>query len=128
VPENLLPKRSNRDRRAYKDRHARIIIMARRTTSLKPDCACALRRKGGTGAPLPTGSPFSAVRFEDEILQNTGTFRAFCGYGRRTLSAVQTAWRRGRDSNPRYYFDVLSFDVSVSYRLQNIAREFRAKI
>jgi len=33
VPENLLPQEVDRDRRAYKDRHARIIIMARRTTS-----------------------------------------------------------------------------------------------
>src|SRR5579863_2512214 len=62
-------------------------------------CPPEKRRDGG---PLPTGSPFSAVRFEDEILRNTGMFRAFCGNGRRTLSAVQTVWRRGRDSNPRY--------------------------
>ena len=49
--------------------------------------------KAGRGPPLPTGSPFSEVRFEDEILRNTGMFRAFCGNGRRTLSAVQTVWR-----------------------------------
>jgi hypothetical protein len=30
---------------------------------LKPDCACALWRKGRTVTPLPTSSPFSEVRF-----------------------------------------------------------------
>jgi hypothetical protein len=32
------------------------------------------------------------------------------------FSAVQTAWRRERDSNPRYGFAALSLDVSVSCR------------
>jgi len=36
----------------------------------------------------------------------------------RIFSAVQTAWRRGRDSNPRYSFVTLSLDVSVGCRLQ----------
>jgi hypothetical protein len=30
---------------------------------------------------------------------------------------LQTAWRRGRDSNPRYSFEALSLDVSVRCRL-----------
>jgi hypothetical protein len=33
VLENLLPQEVDRDRSAYKDRHARIIIVARRTIS-----------------------------------------------------------------------------------------------
>jgi hypothetical protein len=31
-----------------------------------------------------------------------GMFRVFQGKRRRNFSAVQTAWRRGVDSNPRY--------------------------
>ena len=33
-----------------------------------------------------------------------------------TFSAVQTAWRREVDSNPRYGFATLSLDISVSCR------------
>jgi hypothetical protein len=33
-----------------------------------------------------------------------------------TFSAVQTTWRRERDSNPRYSFAALSLDISVSCR------------
>ena len=46
---------------------------------------------------------------------------------RADISALQTVWRRERDSNPRYRFDTQSLDVSVSCRLQNTPREFHAK-
>jgi hypothetical protein len=47
---------------------------------------------------------------------------------RRSFSALQTAWRRGRDSNSRYGFEPPSLDVFVSCRLQNLSREFHPKI
>jgi hypothetical protein len=71
---------------------------------LKPDCACALRRKARTVPPSLSGSPFSTVRFVDEILRNTGMFCVFLGEGRRTFSAVETCWGREWDSNLRYLF------------------------
>ena len=43
------------------------------------------------------------------------------------FSAVQTAWPRRKDSNPRYGFAVLSLDVSASCRWQNPTREFHPK-
>jgi hypothetical protein len=38
-----------------------------------------------------------------------GTFRVFQGNVRWNFSAVKTAWRRGRDSNPRYPFGYAGF-------------------
>ena len=43
------------------------------------------------------------------------------------FSALQTAWRRGRDSNLRYSFVALSLDVSVSYRQQTPSRELHTE-
>src|SRR5580704_4335136 len=53
-------------------------------------------------------SPFSAVRSSGEQSRNTGVFRALRRKSRR-LSAFQTAWRRERDSNPRYGFPYIGF-------------------
>src|ERR1700693_5387116 len=60
------------------------------------------REKAWTADPLLSGSAFSPVRYVNEILPNTGMFRIFPGKGRGYFSAVQTAWRSGKDSNPWY--------------------------
>jgi len=43
----------------------------------KPDCACALQRKAGTVTTSLPGSPFSAVRFEDEYCAIRACFANF---------------------------------------------------
>ena|SRR5208283_1317889 len=51
-------------------------------------------------------SPFSAVRFADEILRNTGMFRVFRGKSRRDFSAAKTCWRSaqsGANFSPREF-------------------------
>src|ERR1700730_11278481 len=73
--------------------------------SLKPDCEFALQRKTGTKSPSPPSSPFSAVRFGEELSRKMGMFRVFRGNGRRNLSAVKTCWRRKCDSNSHYRFE-----------------------
>jgi len=70
------------------------------------------------------GSPFSAVRLVEQESRNMAVFRIFLGKSGREFSAVQTVWRRGRDSNLRYSFEALSLEVSVSYRLQTLGGEF----
>jgi len=82
----------------------------------KPDCASVLRRKAGKTMPDVPTSPFSAVRFVEEESRKMGIFRVFGGKERRNFSALQTAWRREGDSNPRYGFATLSLDISVSCR------------
>src|SRR5271155_2373710 len=77
--------------------------------TLKPDCACAFRRKATTVAPLLMSSPFSAVRFVKKLSRKMGTSRVFRSKGLRNFSVVETAWRRGRDSNPRYPFGYAGF-------------------
>src|ERR1017187_9242751 len=69
---------------------------------LKPDCVCALRRNTGTVAPSLPSSPFSAVRFVLGIIAKYGHLSRIAEGEEQTFSAVQTAWRRGRDSNPLY--------------------------
>src|SRR6266849_36558 len=46
-----------------------------------PDCACAVQRKAGRLTPFDPASPFSPVRFADEILRNTGIFAYFAAKG-----------------------------------------------
>ena len=43
-----------------------------------------------------------SVQFVEQISRKKGIFRVFRREGRRNFSAVQTAWRSGKDSNPRY--------------------------
>ena len=43
-------------------------------------------------------------------------FRAISRVMQAAFSALQTAWRSERDSNPRYGFATLNLDVSVSCR------------
>jgi hypothetical protein len=68
--------------------------------SSKPDCACALQRKAGTVKLFTAEWSVLSVRLVEEESRNTGMFRVFLGKWRRTSSAVKTAWRRERDSNP----------------------------
>jgi hypothetical protein len=49
-------------------------------------------------------------------LANWRGFRAIFGEQLADSSALQTVWRRGRDSNPRYRFVRLNLDVSVLCR------------
>jgi hypothetical protein len=70
--------------------------------SVKPDCARAFWRKAGMVPPSPTSSPFSAVRFEDEILRNTGIILVFRRRASGNSLQIRLAWRRKKDSNPRY--------------------------
>ena len=60
------------------------------------------REKGRTSARHWYSSPFSAVRFDEQKSRTMGEIGEFGGNQGRIFSAVQTAWRRGRDSNPRY--------------------------
>jgi hypothetical protein len=50
------------------------------------------------------------------IIAKYGHYLRISEQGERNFSAVQTAWRRGLDSNPRYSFAELSLDISVSCR------------
>src|SRR5450755_466351 len=90
------------------------------------------RRRGGSGVgaelrPKRKNAPaFKPERFMRKHAK-LRRFRAFVRVMRPDFSVLQTVWRRGRDSNPRYRFAMLSLDVSVSCRLQNTAREFHAK-
>ena len=70
--------------------------------SSKPDCACALRRKAGTVTSFGAAQSVLCSPVCRGISRKTGIIRAFRGKYRRDFSALQTAWRRARDSNPRY--------------------------
>ena len=50
------------------------------------------------------GSPFSLVRFVWEQSRSTGIFRVFRSRRAPYFSAVQTAWRRGKDFEPSVQF------------------------
>jgi hypothetical protein len=65
---------------------------------LKPDCVCALRRKGGTVTSSPTSSPFSAVRNNREI-------RAFFAYfgAERAKILVWRSAQSGANLSPREF-------------------------
>jgi hypothetical protein len=85
------------------------------------------REKESVNAIHCRGSPFSLVRLVEQESRKTGIIHAFRGNYRREFSAVQTVWRSGVDSNPRYGFEALSLVVSVSCRLQMLSREFRTQ-
>jgi hypothetical protein len=82
------------------------------------------REKAGTVTASLPNRPFSPVRFVEEESRNTGIFRVFRGKKLRNLSAVQTAWRRERDSNLQYGFEPLNPGVSVGCSWQTHTREF----
>jgi len=50
------------------------------------------------------------------IIAKYGHYSRIPALNERNFSAVQTAWRREQDSNPRYSFAALSLDISVSCR------------
>jgi hypothetical protein len=69
---------------------------------------------------------FSAADLREEVAE----LRRFSAILRRMqpgFSAVQTEWRRERDSNPRSSFVALSLDVSVSCRQHYASREFTSR-
>ena len=78
--------------------------------------------KGAIVQQLPLSSEYDWVNQElDRLKGNVVCYsgRAFCedfDVPQPDFSAVQTAWRRERDSNPRSGFVTLSLDVSVSCR------------
>ena len=75
----------------------------------KPDCDCVVERKARHSDLLTASSPFSPVPFVCALTRKMGMIRVFRGEMRREFSAVQTAWRRERDSNPRYGFPYSGF-------------------
>ena len=80
------------------------------------------REKGSEPAPLGLAGRFLWSGFGLKIAEFR-PFLAFCGAILRNFSLVQTAWRRERDSNPRYGFVRLSPSVFVSCRSQSYSRE-----
>jgi hypothetical protein len=60
------------------------------------------REKAGQKPPSLLSSPFSAVRFLEQKSRKPGIICGLCVTRSADFSAVQTAWRRGKDSNPRY--------------------------
>jgi hypothetical protein len=92
----------------------------------EPDRQGNLRRKGHEGRLTGWAGRFlqSGLKGKSpELRQFLAIFREM----QRGFSAYQTAWRSGRDSNPRYGFRPLSPEVVVSYREQNPSREFRTE-
>jgi hypothetical protein len=69
------------------------------------------------------GDTFSGPVCERESAE-LRRFLVIFGIIRADFSALQTVWRRGRDSNSRYSFDALSLDVSL---LANNSRELAPK-
>lgn len=59
-------------------------------------------------------SPFSAVRFAEELSRIRGIFRVFWDMRQAEVTSVKTVWRRERDSNPQYLFEFVSADVVVT--------------
>src|SRR5579863_9536128 len=77
--------------------------------SLKPDCTCALQRKAGT---LTAFAPEQSVLYRPVCpgtIAKYGQFSRISEVEDATFSVVQTAWRRERDSNPRYPFRYSGF-------------------
>jgi hypothetical protein len=74
----------------------------------KPDCAGAFQRKGPQTPLAAFTATCSPVRFASDFTK-LRPFRAFLRGTRPGFSAVQTGWRRGRDSNPRYPFRYAGF-------------------
>jgi hypothetical protein len=56
------------------------------------------REKPGQWPRPHPSSPFSAVRFAEELSRKMGIFRVFRGKRRRNFSALKTYWRREWDS------------------------------
>jgi hypothetical protein len=83
---------------------------------LKPDCPCALQRKAKTVTAFVAKRSVLSGPVCLEIITKYGHFSRISEVEDPTFSAVQTAWRRKRDSNSRYGFVALSLDVSVSCR------------
>jgi hypothetical protein len=76
---------------------------------------CPSERMAAKPCPRHRVSHFLQSGFRASIAK----FRRFPAFLRgiqSDFSALQTVWRRGRDSNLRYSFVALSLDVSVSYR------------
>jgi hypothetical protein len=83
-----------------------------------------MRENGAVNAIRCQGSPFSAVRFGEQKSQKMGIIRESQGKPRREFSAVQTVWRRGRDSNPRYPFGYAGFQDRCHQPLGHLSGPF----
>src|ERR1039458_9188035 len=83
--------------------------------SLKPDCACALQRKAGTVTAFAAEQCVLCSPVCPGTIAKYGQFSRISEVEEPAFSAVQTAWRRERDSNPRYGFPYSGFqDVPFS--------------
>src|ERR1700674_5821648 len=69
--------------------------------SVKPHCERVLQRSGAQSLPGRESGTLSPVRFAGKI-REIAPLRAISRRLQAGFSAVQTAWRRGRDSYPRY--------------------------
>jgi hypothetical protein len=68
----------------------------------------ASEKRGDGCQPLPWQSTLCSPVCRARIAK-MAAFRGFHGERRREFSVVQTVWRRGRDSNPRYPFGYAGF-------------------
>ena len=91
----------------------------------KSDCSSLLQRKRPVNVILCSGSPFSAVRFVEQELRKMAVFRGFLGKQGREFSALQTGWRRERDSNPRYGFPYSGFQDRLFQPLTHPSAPFK---
>src|SRR5580658_3394357 len=74
----------------------------------KPDCQSALRRKSAKLADGMEEDTFSSPVCKRESAE-LRRFVVISGTIQADFSALQTVWRRGRDSNPRYPFGYAGF-------------------
>ena len=70
----------------------------------KSDCQLGRWRKGGIKHPGVVSSPVLSGPVCQGIIGKYAHFSLIFAARELSFSAVQTAWRRGRDSNPRYSF------------------------
>jgi hypothetical protein len=66
--------------------------------ALKPDCTCALRRKAGTVTAFAAEQCVLCSPVCPGTIAKYGQFSRISEVEEPAFSAVQTAWRRGRDS------------------------------
>src|ERR1700693_3403329 len=71
----------------------------------KPDCVCALQRKSGLVTAFAAKQSVLCSPVYPGNIAKYGHICVFLGKRRGNFSALQTAWRRGKDSNPRYRFE-----------------------
>ena len=77
-------------------------------SAVKPDCACLLQRKAPQVYVRGFRGALSLVRFESKTCR-IAAISEILAVMQPDFSAIQTCWRRERDSNPRYRFRYSGF-------------------